>query len=162
MGGVEAYYKLLLPRSLLSGLFFSPPTHIGVRSFLGERTIQQEDSRLLMDVYFWSMSSAGNGSYLRTQFLSVSMAFMIVYVWGRNFPDDRVDIHGFIEVKPLHYSLLGSPAGCNLGISSLNKCSYFKKWFHYICVEQVIVSVAAAVGVWEKHSFFIATVNCHM
>lgn len=36
---------------------------------------------------------------LRVQFLSVSLASMIVYVWGRNFPDELVDIHGFVELK---------------------------------------------------------------
>lgn len=36
---------------------------------------------------------------LWTPFLGPSLIFMIVYVWGREFPNDRVNIHGLVELK---------------------------------------------------------------
>lgn len=32
-------------------------------------------------------------------FMGASLVFMIVYVWGREFPNDRLNIHGLFELK---------------------------------------------------------------
>lgn len=37
--------------------------------------------------------------FLRTRFMGPSLVFMIVYVWGREFPNDRLNIHGLFELK---------------------------------------------------------------
>ncbi|XP_022872926.1 derlin-1.2-like isoform X2 [Olea europaea var. sylvestris] len=37
--------------------------------------------------------------YLWTPFLGPSMVFVIVYVWGREFPNARINIHGLFELK---------------------------------------------------------------
>lgn len=125
---MEANYKLLLPRSLLCDLFFSPPTHVRITN-LSNPSIEYVQSyndfsiylkkRLRYGVslergpfnkrtadYIWmfifgacSLLVMAAIPILRVQFLSVSLASMIVYVWGRNFPDELVDIHGFVELK---------------------------------------------------------------
>ncbi|KAM7494647.1 hypothetical protein LguiB_029256 [Lonicera macranthoides] len=37
--------------------------------------------------------------FLWTPFLGPSLVFMIVYVWGREFPNERVNIHGLFQLK---------------------------------------------------------------
>lgn len=37
--------------------------------------------------------------FLRTRFLGGSLVFMIVYIWGREFANARVNIHGLVELK---------------------------------------------------------------
>ncbi|KAA8539769.1 hypothetical protein F0562_026461 [Nyssa sinensis] len=36
---------------------------------------------------------------LWTPFMGASLVFMIVYVWGREFPNERINIHGLVELK---------------------------------------------------------------
>lgn len=125
--GVEANYKLLLPQSLLSGLFFSPPTHVRITNLLNPSIAEYHimilvciyKKRLRYGVslergpfykrtadYIWmfifgacSLLVMAAIPILRVQYLSVSLVSMIVYVWGRNFPNELVDIHGFVELK---------------------------------------------------------------
>ncbi|KAL2550078.1 Derlin-1 [Forsythia ovata] len=66
--------------------------------------------------------------YLRTPFLGPSMVFILPYVWSREFPNARVNIHGLFELKgfylpyymiaadlvlgnPLQQSMMGIAAG---------------------------------------------------
>ncbi|KAL8110440.1 hypothetical protein AgCh_026234 [Apium graveolens] len=37
--------------------------------------------------------------FLQTPFLGGSLVFMIVYIWGREFANARVNIHGIVELK---------------------------------------------------------------
>ncbi|KAL1831225.1 hypothetical protein ACET3Z_000876 [Daucus carota] len=55
--------------------------------------------------------------FLRTRFLGGSLVFMIVYIWGREFANARVNIHGLVELKGFYFPwymlvvdvLLGNP-----------------------------------------------------
>ncbi|XP_058205856.1 derlin-1-like isoform X2 [Rhododendron vialii] len=37
--------------------------------------------------------------FLSTPFMGASLVFMIVYVWGREFPNERLNIHGLFQLK---------------------------------------------------------------
>lgn len=37
--------------------------------------------------------------YLRSSFMGVSLVFMIVYVWSREFPNARINIYGLVSLK---------------------------------------------------------------
>ena len=37
--------------------------------------------------------------FLWTPFMAPSLVFMIVYVWGREFPNERVSNHGLFKPK---------------------------------------------------------------
>ncbi|XP_059624928.1 derlin-1-like [Cornus florida] len=37
--------------------------------------------------------------FLWSPFMGASLVFMIVYVWGREFPNERLNIHGLFELK---------------------------------------------------------------
>ncbi|PSS33204.1 Derlin-1 like [Actinidia chinensis var. chinensis] len=66
--------------------------------------------------------------FLRARFMGASIVFMIVYVWSREFPNERLNIHGLFQLKgfylpwymmgvdlilgnPLKPDLLGMAAG---------------------------------------------------
>ncbi|KAG5558306.1 hypothetical protein RHGRI_008287 [Rhododendron griersonianum] len=37
--------------------------------------------------------------FLSSPFMASSLVFMIIYVWGREFPNERIDVHGLFQVK---------------------------------------------------------------
>lgn len=37
--------------------------------------------------------------FLHSRFMGASLVFMIVYVWGREFPNERLNIHGLFQLK---------------------------------------------------------------
>lgn len=41
--------------------------------------------------------------FLRTRFLGGSLVFMIVYIWGREFANTRVNIHNLVELKGFYF-----------------------------------------------------------
>ncbi|CAJ1958627.1 unnamed protein product [Sphenostylis stenocarpa] len=47
--------------------------------------------------------------YLRYPFMGISLVFMIVYVWSREFPNARINIYGVVSLKGFYlpWALLG-------------------------------------------------------
>jgi len=37
--------------------------------------------------------------YLWSPFMGISLVFMIVYVWSREFPNARINIYGLVSLK---------------------------------------------------------------
>ncbi|OIW20425.1 hypothetical protein TanjilG_11124 [Lupinus angustifolius] len=37
--------------------------------------------------------------FLRSPFMGTSLVFMIAYIWGREFPNDRINIYGVVSLK---------------------------------------------------------------
>ncbi|TYK16915.1 derlin-1.1-like isoform X1 [Cucumis melo var. makuwa] len=44
--------------------------------------------------------------YFWTPFMGRSLVFMIVYIWGREFPNARINIYGVVSLKPYSHKLV--------------------------------------------------------
>ncbi|CAL5404819.1 unnamed protein product [Camellia sinensis] len=99
---LEAYHKLLLPWAIFIYICISTSVNSKAWSPTRKGTLRQEDSRLSMDVHLWRPVTTGVMAIvplLWSPFMGASIVFMIVYVWSREFPNERLNIHGLFQLK---------------------------------------------------------------
>ncbi|KAL7214519.1 hypothetical protein ACSBR1_026851 [Camellia fascicularis] len=77
---LEAYHKLLLPWAIFTYICISTSVNSKAWSPTRKGTLRQEDSRLSMDVHLWRPVTT-------------------VYVWSREFPNERLNVHGLFQLK---------------------------------------------------------------
>ncbi|CAL5400185.1 unnamed protein product [Camellia sinensis] len=71
----------------------------------GEWTISKAYSRFLVDDDLWSFHIIGALSvipWFRSPFLGVSLVFMLLYVWSREFPNANINIYGLVSLKAFY------------------------------------------------------------
>ncbi|CAL5396930.1 unnamed protein product [Camellia sinensis] len=122
--GVEADYQLLFPRAILYQLWNSPFNDFKHHEISSE--LQTDDGAfeiltlllLLLDVTEQDMESNWRMDHFkgvqqisfalsvipwfRSPFLGVSLVFMLLYVWSREFPNANINIYGLVSLKAFY------------------------------------------------------------
>lgn len=66
-------------------------------SFLSRNICPKNIKRLMTQLLDIQVMAAV--PFLSSPFMGASLVFMIVYVWGREFPNARINIYGLVSLK---------------------------------------------------------------
>ncbi|CAL0301758.1 unnamed protein product [Lupinus luteus] len=81
--------------------------------------------------------------FLRSPFMGTSLVFMIAYIWGRKFPNARINIYGVVSLKGFYLPWALLALDLIFGNPSARYC-------RDACRTHILLLISASSSCWRK------------